>query len=308
MTTRPPAITVDGLVKTYGDVRAVDGISFHVEPGEVYGLLGPNGAGKSTTVEILEGHRTRTAGDVRVLGADPATAGRELRDRVGIVLQSSQFEGKLTVAETLALYRSPYRRARTVDECLELAGLVEAADQRVETLSGGQHRRLDLAVGIVGHPELLFLDEPTTGFDPAARHGAWDLIRGLCADGTTVVLTSHYLDEVEALASRVGVILGGRMVAEGTPGELVAAAGATVVRFELPAATDLADLPPLSGCVPRLGADGRAELSTDTPTATVHALTAWALERGLELPALSVAPPSLEDTFLRLVEAEAADA
>jgi len=300
------AIAVDGLVKSYGAVRAVDGISFRVEPGEVYGLLGPNGAGKSTTVEILEGHRTRNAGTVSVLGADPATAGRDLRDRIGIVLQSSKFEGKLTVEETLALFRTPYRRARPVDECLELAGLTEAAGQRVETLSGGQQRRLDLAVGIAGYPELLFLDEPTTGFDPAARHGAWDLVRSLCADGTTVLLTSHYLDEVEALATRVGVILGGRLVAEGTPGELIAATGTTLVRFELPTGVGLGDLPGLDGAVPRLGADGRVELSTATPTATVHALTSWALGRGAELPALSVAPPSLEDTFLRLVETEAA--
>lgn len=301
------AIDVSGLVKDYGARRAVDGISFRVEPGEVYGLLGPNGAGKSTTVEILEGHRDRSAGDVAVLGVDPASGGRDLRDRIGIVLQSSRFEGKLTVAETLALYRSPFRRARPVAESLELVGLESAGSQRVETLSGGQQRRLDLAVGIVGYPELLFLDEPTTGFDPAARHGAWDLVRRLCADGTTVLLTSHYLDEVEALASRVGVILAGRLVAEGTPGELVADSGSTMVRFELPGDSVLGDLPVLDGSAPRMGDDGRVELATDTPTSTVHALTSWAIGRGVELAAFSVAPPSLEDTFLRLVDAENPD-
>ncbi len=310
------AIVVRDLVKDYGARRAGDGLSFHVEPGEVYGLLGPNGAGKSTTIEILEGHRERSAGDVAVLGIDPAVcassgragaSAREFRDRIGIVLQSSRFEGKLTVAETLSLYRSPYRRARPVAESLELVGLEEAAGQRVETLSGGQQRRLDLAVGIAGYPDLLFLDEPTTGFDPAARRGAWDLVRSLCADGTTVLLTSHYLDEVEALAGRVGVILGGKLVAEGTPGELVAASGSTMVRFELPPGVGLGDLPRLDGCVPRVAGDGRVEVATDTPTVTVHALTSWAVGCAVELAALSVAPPSLEDTFLRLVDAEASD-
>jgi ABC-2 type transport system ATP-binding protein len=301
-----PAIVVENLVKIYGTRTAVDGVSFAVHAGEVYGLLGPNGAGKSTTVEIIEGHRERTAGDVSVLGFDPARAARELRDRVGIVLQSSKFEGKLTVRETLRLYRSPYRRARSADECIEMAGLGAAADQRVETLSGGQQRRLDLAVGIVGYPEVLFLDEPTTGFDPAARRGAWELVRTLCSTGTTVLLTSHYLDEVEALADRVGVIADGRLVAEGTPGELVSATGATVVRFGLPPGVTAGDVAGVVATTVSVGADGRAELTTDTPTATVHALTAWAVAQGIELEALAVSPPSLEDTFLRLVGDEAA--
>ena len=298
-----PAIEVDGLVKEYGNLRAVSDVSFHVASGEVYGLLGENGAGKSTTVEILEGHRTPTAGTARVLGSDPALGNRELRDRIGIVLQSSGMETKLSVRETLTLYRSCYRRARSVEECLGLVGLNEAADQRIETLSGGQRRRLDLAVGIVGHPDVLFLDEPTTGFDPAARRGAWELVRSLGEGGTTVLLTSHYLDEVEHLADRVGVLVRGRLVAEGTPATLTGSHGATVVRFTLP---DGHDLTALGGVLSVPGVnvsravDGDVELTTSTPTATVHALTGWAVERGVELTALRVTRPSLEDLFLSL--------
>jgi len=298
-----PAIEVDGLVKEYGNLRAVSDVSFHVASGEVYGLLGENGAGKSTTVEILEGHRTPTAGTARVLGSDPALGNRELRDRIGIVLQSSGMETKLSVRETLTLYRSCYRRSRSVEECLGLVGLTEAADQRIETLSGGQRRRLDLAVGIVGHPDVLFLDEPTTGFDPAARRGAWELVRSLGEGGTTVLLTSHYLDEVEHLADRVGVLVRGRLVAEGTPATLTGSHGATVVRFTLP---DGHDLTALGGVLSVPGVnvsravDGDVELTTSTPTATVHALTGWAVERGVELTALRVTRPSLEDLFLSL--------
>jgi ABC-2 type transport system ATP-binding protein len=297
-------IEVESLVKHYGVVRAVDEVSFRVERGEVYGLLGPNGAGKSTTVEILEGHRHRSSGTVSVFGVDPHNAPSVHRDRVGIVLQSSAMEAKLTVRETVVLYASPYRRARGVDDCIDLVGLGAVADQRYETLSGGQQRRLDLAVGIVGTPELLFLDEPTTGFDPEARRGAWELVRSLCSDGTTVVLTSHYLDEVAALADRVGVIVAGKMVAEGTPGELTAASGMTIVRFELPRGVQLTDLPRIAS-EPVIGADGRVEVTTLTPTVIVHSLTGWAIDRGEELHGLSVAPPSLEDTFLSLLDTDA---
>ena len=298
-----PAIEVDGLVKEYGNLRAVSDVSFHVASGEVYGLLGENGAGKSTTVEILEGHRTPTAGTARVLGSDPALGNRELRDRIGIVLQSSGMETKLSVRETLTLYRSCYRRSRSVEECLGLVGLTEAADQRIETLSGGQRRRLDLAVGIVGHPDVLFLDEPTTGFDPAARRGAWELLRSLGEGGTTVLLTSHYLDEVEHLADRVGVLVRGRLVAEGTPATLTGSHGATVVRFTLPDGHDLSALGgvlSVPGVNVSRAVDGDVELTTSTPTATVHALTGWAVERGVELTALRVTRPSLEDLFLSL--------
>ena len=237
-----PVVAVDGLVKHYGDTPAVDGISFTVARGEVYGLLGENGAGKTTTVEILEGFRRKTSGSVSVLGCDPGDADRSFRDRIGIVLQSSGIERVLTVGEVLSLYGGCYRRRRSVEECVGLVGLAESVDKRCDRLSGGQRRRLDLALGIIGYPDLLFLDEPTTGFDPAARRGAWDLIRSLCAGGATVLLTSHYLDEVEHLADRVGVLRNGRLIAEGSPGELTAGTGETTVRFRLPAGVEPADV------------------------------------------------------------------
>jgi ABC-2 type transport system ATP-binding protein len=212
----------------------VAGVSFDVRAGEVYALLGHNGAGKTTTVEILEGHRRASSGSVRVLGIDPATGGRELRDRIGIVLQSSGVEPQLTVREALDVYGSCYRRRRDSDELVHLAGLTEKVDARIGTLSGGQRRRLDLALGIVGAPEVLFLDEPTTGFDPMARRQAWQLVGELCDGGTTVLLTTHYLDEAEQLADRVGVLAAGRLVAEGTPEQLAAGSAGTVISFELP--------------------------------------------------------------------------
>jgi ABC-2 type transport system ATP-binding protein len=296
-----PVVAVDGLVKRYGDTPAVDGITFTVARGEVYGLLGENGAGKTTTVEILEGYRRRTSGSVSVLGCDPGDPTRAWHDRIGIVLQSSGIERVLTVGEVLALYGGCYRRSRTVDECVGLVGLEDAVDQRCDRLSGGQRRRLDLALGIVGYPDLLFLDEPTTGFDPAARRGAWDLIRSLCASGATVLLTSHYLDEVEHLADKVGVLRRGRLIAEGSPGELTAATGDTTVRFGLPAGVDQADMAELLDGVAHL-ASGSTEVvvTTPTPTATLHTLTGWALERGYELEGLAVQRPSLEDLFLTL--------
>ena len=229
-----PAITARDLRKHYGDIRAVDGVSFEVEEGEVYALLGHNGAGKSTTVEILEGHRKRTSGEVTVLGHDPGTARQQFRDRIGIVLQSSGVEHELTVREAVDIYSSCYSRRRDVAEVVEVVGLGEQLDRRIGHLSGGQRRRLDLAMGIAGQPDLLFLDEPTTGFDPAARRQAWELIGELGAAGTTVLLTTHYLEEAEHLADRVGVLSAGRLVAEGTPDELVGRTGTTVIRFQLP--------------------------------------------------------------------------
>jgi ABC-2 type transport system ATP-binding protein len=290
------AISVGDLVKHYGDVRAVDGVSFAVAEGEVYALLGENGAGKSTTVEILEGHRTRTSGSVEVLGTDPGRAAREFRDRIGIVLQRSGVEDELTVAEAVDVYGACYRHRRGTSEVIELVDLTSEADRRIGALSGGQRRRLDLALGIVGRPALLFLDEPTTGFDPAARRNAWELVRQLCSGGTTVLLTTHYLDEAEHLADRVGVLSRGRLVAEGTPAELVGG-GATKVGFLLP---DGVSVEELRGVIPTdiaLVGD-RVEFTTATPTAAVHELTGWALAGGRELVGLTVERPSLEDVFL----------
>jgi ABC-2 type transport system ATP-binding protein len=295
------AIAVRDLVKRYGDATAVAGVSFTVERGEVYGLLGANGAGKTTTVEILEGHRERTSGSVSVLGFDPAARDRAFRDRIGIVLQSAGVERVLTVGEVLSLYAPCYRRSRPVGECLALVGLEDSAGKRCDRLSGGQRRRLDLALGIIGYPDVLFLDEPTAGFDPAARRGAWELIRDLCSGGTTVLLTSHYLDEVEHLADRVGVMRRGRMVAEGSPRELTSATGETVVRFRLPPGSDPGDLPLLlDGDAHFESTIGEVVLTTPAPTAALHALTGWALDRGHDLDGLVVQRPSLEDLFLAL--------
>jgi ABC-2 type transport system ATP-binding protein len=294
-------IEVRDLRKRYtADARpAVDGISFDVRRGEVYALLGHNGAGKTTTVEILEGHRRATSGTARVLGFDPATGDRDLRDRVGIVLQSSGVEPQLTVREALDAYGACYRRPRESGELVQLAGLEEKADARIGSLSGGQRRRLDLALAIVGSPEVLFLDEPTTGFDPVARRQAWQLVGRLCDGGTTVLLTTHYLDEAEQLADRVGVLSDGRLVAEGTPHELVAGSTGTTITFQVPDGTDadglrrvLPDGAEITG--------GRVIVSTHAPTATLAAITAWAVDRGVELGGLTVGRPTLEDAFLRL--------
>ncbi len=234
-------IEVGSLVKRYGALTAVDGVSFSVEAGEVFALLGPNGAGKSTTIEICEGYRTSDAGQVSVLGLDPARAGRELRDRIGVVLQSTGIERELSVREALTLYGSAYRHPRDVDEVIDLVGLADKADDRVKTLSGGQQRRIDLALGIIGSPEVLFLDEPTTGFDPAARRKSWELISALRTGGTTIVLTTHYMDEAQHLADRVAVIVGGRIVANGTPDQLVDGTGDSRVRFRVPAGIAVPD-------------------------------------------------------------------
>ncbi len=294
-------VSVRELRKDYGSLRAVDGLTFEIGEGEVYALLGENGAGKSTTVEILEGHRTRTSGDVTVLGHDPGRAGRDFRDRIGIVLQSSGVEHELTVREAVSTYGSCYSERRSVADAVELVGLTAQLDQRVGTLSGGQRRRLDLALGIVGRPSLLFLDEPTTGFDPAARRQAWELVRQLCSGGATVLLTTHYLDEAEHLADRVGVLAAGRLVAEGTPEQLVGGSGTTLVRFDLPPATTAADLDGVLPAGATVSAE-RVEFTTTTPTSAVHAVTGWALARGIEMRGLVVTRPSLEDVFLQLAE------
>jgi ABC-2 type transport system ATP-binding protein len=290
-----PSVRVENLVKRYGARDALAGISFEVEPGEVVALLGPNGAGKTTTVEILEGYRTRDGGQAEVLGLDPGRGGRELRERIGIVLQGTSTHPHLTALEAVTLFAGYYRRPRDPAELIVLVGLDEAADQRVRTLSGGQRRRLDLALALAGSPELLFLDEPTTGFDPEARRGAWETIKQLAGEGTTVLLTTHYLDEAATLADRVIVLRGGRIVAEGAPGSLGAVASVEI-RFRLPDGVVLPELPGVSLTTTVDGIIG----TSDTPTDALHALTGWAIEQGVELEGLEVRRPSLEEVYLEL--------
>jgi ABC-2 type transport system ATP-binding protein len=277
-----PAIEVRDLRKSYGGLEAVRGIEFTVRRGEIYGLLGPNGAGKTSTVEILEGYRERTSGEVSVLGFDPDDRPRELRARVGIVLQSSGIYNYASVAELLDHFAHFYPHPRDVDEVIDLAGLSEKRDARARTLSGGQRRRLDLALALVGDPELIFLDEPTTGFDPAARRGAWSTIRSLRELGKTVLLTTHYLDEAQELADRVAIIKDGRILAEGSPSELGVGGGS---RYRVAYANGDGD-----ACV----------VETDDPTRLLHELTGAALARGEQLRSLSVTRPTLEDIYLEL--------
>ncbi len=297
------AIKVTDLHKAYGELHAVDGLSFEVLHGEVFALLGPNGAGKTTTVEILEGHRRRSSGFVQVLGWDPETGGRDYREHIGIVLQEAGFEDDFTVRELVRLYRGMYPRRLAVDEVVELVGLTEKRNARVKSLSGGQRRRLDLALGLVGDPDLLFLDEPTTGFDPSARRRAWGLVESLRALGKTVLLTTHYMDEAEHLADRLGVVVRGRLIACGTPEDIVTAGGhASVVSFRLPERSVLADLPDLGGALMSRGAEW--QLRTANPTRALYLLTSWAEERGQALPTLTVSQPSLEDVYLQLIDDE----
>jgi ABC-2 type transport system ATP-binding protein len=297
-----PVVSVRGLRKRYGQVEAVAGIDLEIERGEIFAFLGPNGAGKTTTVEILEGFRSRTAGEVSVLGVDPATANGAWRDRVGAVLQESHAEPGLTVRESLQLYSGYYRDPRDIDETIELVGLREKAGTLAPQLSGGQRRRLDVALALIGDPELIFLDEPTTGFDPSARRTAWHVIEGLRQLGKTVFLTTHYMDEAEKLADRIAVIADGRIVAEGTPGTLGGRNSmSSTIRFTLPQGTRADDLPPeLLALV--AGVDGRVTLTTDTPLVHVGALAEWALARGIDLPDLDVRRPTLEDVYLELTE------
>jgi ABC-2 type transport system ATP-binding protein len=294
------AIQIRDLRKSYGGHEAVRGVSLSIEEGEVYALLGHNGAGKSTIVEILEGHRSRDAGEVSVIGVDPARGGREFRDRIGIVLQTSGVETELTVREAIDLYGAAYRRRRPTDEVIALVGLEDKASARINTLSGGQHRRLDLALGIVGRPDVLFLDEPTTGFDAAARRKSWELIAELCRLGTTVLLTTHYLDEAEHLADRVGVLAHGTLVAEGTPAELTARQGDTVVSFTVVGADPGDMVAVLPDTATRNGQ--RVEFTSADPTRDVHAVTGWAIAREVRLDGLSVSRPTLEDVFLGLAD------
>ncbi|MDX6369930.1 MAG: type transport system ATP-binding protein [Gaiellaceae bacterium] len=278
------AISVRDLHKSYGEYEALRGISFEIAEGEVFGLLGPNGAGKTSTIEILEGYRPRDEGVVDVLGFDPGRAGAPFRERIGVVLQQSQLWPSLTVAETHRMFAGYYRHPRDVDEVIELVGLADKRDARVKTLSGGQKRRADLGIALVGDPDLVFLDEPTTGFDPAARRAAWEMIRSLRSLGKTILLTTHYLDEAEQLADRVAVLREGQIIREGTPAELTGGSTETEVRYRQ---------------------DGHeVVVRTSEPTKLLHELTAAALADGRELDGLSVRRPTLEDVYLSLTSEE----
>jgi ABC-2 type transport system ATP-binding protein len=290
------AIEVRGLTKSYGEVRAVRGIDLTVERGQIFALLGPNGAGKTTTVEILEGYRSRDSGTVTVLGYDPARQRQRLKRQIGIVLQSSGIDHYLTVSEAIAMYAGFYPHPRPVDEVIELVGLEAKRNARVLKLSGGQQRRLDVAIALAGDPDLLFLDEPTTGFDPSARHEAWEVIKNLAALGKTVLLTTHYMDEAQYLADQVAVISDGRIVAEGPPATIGNREKARArIRYRLADGV----VPPADLSAPP-GPDGLTELVPDDLTATLYRLTGWALEQGVPLTGLEVIRPSLEDVYLTL--------
>jgi ABC-2 type transport system ATP-binding protein len=314
------AISVRGLRMSYGSYEAVRGIDLDVARGEILAFLGPNGAGKTTTTEILEGFRMRTSGEVRVLGTDPAHAGPGWRARIGVVLQTNAPERLLSVRECVAMYAGYYPRPLPVDRVLELTGLTEKSASRCDQLSGGQQRRLDVALALIGDPELIFLDEPTTGFDPTARRQAWDVVSGLRDLGKTVFLTTHFMDEAEALADRIMILAAGRIVASGTPQTIGGRdIGATVISFTLPDGMTAAQLPPLPGQsapdsagAPAHGAPahgttahGRAEISVPEPLPALRVLADWALARDLPLADLTVQRPSLEDIYLRLTAGDA---
>jgi ABC-2 type transport system ATP-binding protein len=298
---REPVITVRGLVKRYGRREAVRGLDLDVHRGEVFAVLGPNGAGKTTTVEILEGFRSRSAGEVQVLAVDPADAGSDWRDRVGIVLQESAPEPGLSVRECLALYAGYYRTPRGIDETVALVGLTESADTRAAQLSGGQRRRLDVALALIGDPEIVFLDEPTTGFDPSARRAAWEVITGLRQLGKTIFLTTHYMDEAEHLADRIAVLAAGRIVAEGPPKTLGGPDRMTAtIRFTLPRGLGARDLPAGLRPLADPGPDRITQLRSERSLVHAQMLADWALGRGLDLPDLEIRRPTLEDVYLEL--------
>jgi ABC-2 type transport system ATP-binding protein len=297
-----PAVSVRGLGRSYGQLRAVDGVSFEVDAGEVFALLGPNGAGKTTTIEILEGFRERDAGEVRVLGIDPGDrrSGRRLRSQLGVVLQELAVEPFLSVRQVLERNAGYYPAPRPVGQVIELVGLAEKADAKVKTLSGGQQRRLDVGLGIVGNPALLFLDEPTTGLDPAGRRTSWELVRRLAGEGTTVILTTHYMEEAEVLADQVAIIASGKIVAHGPPASLGGRdQGVATIRFQLPAGVMPADLP-----VAVLGDGPSVELQTERELEALFELTRWAIEHQVRLTGLTVSRHTLEDVYLQLTGAD----
>ena len=298
MSDMSPAVRVRGLVKSYGQVQAVRGIDLDIHPGEIFALLGPNGAGKTTTIEILEGYRSRDSGEVLVLGHDPGRERAKIKPRVGIVLQKTGVDRYLTVAETIRLFASYYPRPRPVDEVIDLVGLDAKRGARVTTLSGGQLRRLDMAVALVGDPDLLFLDEPTSGFDPSARREAWQVVKSLAALGKTILLTTHYMDEAQYLADRVAVIAAGQIVAEGPPATIAHRdlAGARI-RYRTPDGAS-----PPDGLTWTLAANGFTEIASTDVVADLHRLTGWALTNAITLDSLEVTRPTLEDVYLQLTD------
>jgi ABC-2 type transport system ATP-binding protein len=303
-----PVIEVSGLHKRYGEHEAVRGVDLEVVRGEIFAFLGPNGAGKTTTVEILEGFRTPSSGTVRVLGADPAKAPQRWRERIGIVLQESAPEAGLTVHECLAMYAGYYRAPRPIDETLDLAGLTEVSEQRAGSLSGGQRRRLDVALALIGDPDLIFLDEPTTGFDPSARRAAWDVIDGLRQLGKTVFLTTHYMEEAERLADRIAIIAAGRIIAQGTPRTLGGRDSSEArITFTLPPGTTALDLPSPLAEHADVQDEDRVLASSDAVATDLSILSSWALARGSQLEDLEVRRATLEDTYLELVSQHQTD-
>jgi ABC-2 type transport system ATP-binding protein len=301
------AVVVEDLRKSYGATRAVAGVSFTVRYGEIFSLLGPNGAGKTTVLEILEGYRHADKGKVEVAGFDPGDrrTGRQLREQIGLVLQDLAVEPYLTVRESISRNAGYYPNPRDVGEVIGLVGLTGKEKSKVKSLSGGQKRRLDLALGIIGNPRVLFLDEPTTGFDPSARRDAWEVIRGLSGLGTTILLTTHYMDEAQELADRVAVISGGKIIEEGTPATLGGRDLAHArISFALPSGYSAADLPVPAAA----GENGRLVVEADEPTELLHRLTGWAVDNGTTLPGLTVDRPSLEDIYLRLTAGQDAAA
>ncbi len=304
-TTSAPVIQVHALRKSYGEHEVIRGLDIEVRRGEIYAFLGPNGAGKTTTVEILEGYRSRDGGEVTVLGEDPAHAGSRWRARIGLVLQSCTMPAELTVRELVELYAGYYPHPRPASETIELVGLADKRDARTKQLSGGQLRRLDVALALIGDPDLVFLDEPTTGFDPSARHHAWEVVTNLRALGKTIFLTTHYMDEAQALADHVAVIVAGQIVAQGTPATLGGRDHAVSdISFTLPATTSTAELPAELAAIARQRDDGRIHVGAREPARALHELTGWALARGEPLCDLTVGRPTLEDVYLQLTDGQ----